>query len=191
MAVLFYMDDGTKVWRLGNIEEVAVATSTVDERRALAGPQLGSEGASRAALEAPHVAVPLAQKPKAKASPSLGHSQETASTNSYLLGLDKVYKPSGVYIDDPKGLFILNSAGTRRSTRTAGARGLPKPRVLRIPAQARQRRGALSLDGQRANHQQGLPPAQGPAAHVHLEQEGREDGECRRQEEVMYEVCLV
>jgi len=79
VAVLFYMDDGTKVWRLGNIEEVAVATSTVDERRALAGPQLGSEGASRAALEAPHVAVPLAQKPKAKASPSLGHSQETAT----------------------------------------------------------------------------------------------------------------
>ena len=27
--------------------------------------------------------------------------------HSYLLGLDKVYKPSGVYIDDPKGLFIL------------------------------------------------------------------------------------
>ena len=31
----------------------------------------------------------------------------TGNGHSYLLGLDKVYKPSGVYIDDPKGLFIL------------------------------------------------------------------------------------
>ena len=26
---------------------------------------------------------------------------------SYLLGLDKDYKPNGVFLDDPKGLFIL------------------------------------------------------------------------------------
>ena len=26
---------------------------------------------------------------------------------SYLLGLDKDYKPKGVYVDDPKGMFIL------------------------------------------------------------------------------------
>ena len=66
VAVLFYMDDGTKVWCLGNIEEVAVARGTVDERRALGG-----------------------------------------NAASYLLGLDKDYKPNGVFLDDPKGLFIL------------------------------------------------------------------------------------
>ena len=66
VAVLFIMDDGSKVWCLGNIEEVAVARGTVDERRALGG---------------------------------------TAA--SYLLGLDKDYKPNGVFIDDPKGMFIL------------------------------------------------------------------------------------
>ena len=65
VAVLFYMDDGSKVWCLGNIEEVAVARGTVDERRALAG---------------------------------------TAA--SYLLGLEKDYQPR-VFLDDPKGLFIL------------------------------------------------------------------------------------
>ena len=26
---------------------------------------------------------------------------------SYLLGLDKDYKPKGVYVDDAKGMFIL------------------------------------------------------------------------------------
>ena len=26
---------------------------------------------------------------------------------SYLLGLDKTYKPQGVFVDDPKGLFIV------------------------------------------------------------------------------------
>ena len=56
----------SKVWCLGNIEEVAIANSTVDERRAIS-----DHGAA------------------------------------YLLGLDKVYKPDGVFIDDPKGVFIL------------------------------------------------------------------------------------
>ena len=66
VAVLFMMEDGSRVWCLGNIEEVAVAKVTVDERRALAG-----------------------------------------NSANYLLGIDKVYKPNGVFIDDPKGLFIL------------------------------------------------------------------------------------
>ena len=35
VAVLFLQPDGTKVWRLGNIEELAVANITVDERRAI------------------------------------------------------------------------------------------------------------------------------------------------------------
>jgi hypothetical protein len=26
---------------------------------------------------------------------------------AYLLGLDKVYKPDGVFIDDPNGVFVL------------------------------------------------------------------------------------
>ena len=66
VAVLFYEPNGTKIWCLGNIEEVAVARGTVDERRALAGT-----GAS------------------------------------YLLGLEKDYKPKGVFVDDSKGMFIL------------------------------------------------------------------------------------
>ena len=66
VAVFFILDDGSKVWCLGNIEEVAVARGAVDERRAL-----GGTGAS------------------------------------YLLGLDKDYKPNGVFLDDPKGMFIL------------------------------------------------------------------------------------
>ena len=37
VAVLFIMEDGSKVWCLGNIEEVAVASGTVNEQRALAG----------------------------------------------------------------------------------------------------------------------------------------------------------
>ena len=68
--------DGSRVWILSNIEEVAAARGTVNPRRALAG-----------------------------------------NSSSYLLGLEKDYKPRGVFIDDPKGLFILRC--TRRSTRTA------------------------------------------------------------------------
>ena len=56
VAVLFIMEDGSKVWCLGNIEETSVAKGTVDERRALGG-----------------------------------------NGPAYLLGLDKVYKPNGVY----------------------------------------------------------------------------------------------
>ena len=66
VAVLFYQEDGTKIWCLGNIEEVAVARDTVDERRAIA-----------------------------------------STSATYLLGLDKDYMPKGVFVDDPKGLFIL------------------------------------------------------------------------------------
>ena len=66
VAVLFFQPDGTKVWCLGNIEELAVAKVTVDERRAISDAGV-----------------------------------------AYLLGLDKVYKPDGVFIDDPKGMFIL------------------------------------------------------------------------------------
>ena len=68
VAVLFILDDGSKVWCLGNIEEVAVARGAVDERRAL-----GGTGAS------------------------------------YLLGLDKDYKPNGVFLDDPKGRAGLSA----------------------------------------------------------------------------------
>ena len=32
VAVLFFQPDGSKVWCLGNIEEVAIAKSKVDER---------------------------------------------------------------------------------------------------------------------------------------------------------------
>ena len=39
------------------------------------------------------------------------------NATSYLLGLEKDYKPSGVFIDDPKGLFIL------RWYREVGANG--------------------------------------------------------------------
>ena len=66
VAVLFFLPDGTKVWCLGNIEEVGRATGTLDERRAIS-----DAGAA------------------------------------YLLGLDKVYKPDGVFIDDPNGVFVL------------------------------------------------------------------------------------
>jgi hypothetical protein len=66
VAVLFFCPDGTKVWCLGNLEEVARTTGTVDERRAIS-----DRGAD------------------------------------YLLGLDKVYKPDGVFIDDPQGVFVL------------------------------------------------------------------------------------
>ena len=66
VAVLFLTADGSRVWILGNIEEVAAARGTVDPRRALAG-----------------------------------------NSSSYLLGLEKDCKPRGVFIDDPKGLFIL------------------------------------------------------------------------------------
>ena len=55
--------DGSRVWILSNIEEVAAARGTVNPRRALAG-----------------------------------------NSSSYLLG---DYKPRGVFIDDPQGLFIL------------------------------------------------------------------------------------
>ena len=68
VAVLFFQPDGTKVWCLGNIEEVARATGTVDERRAISESDRGAE---------------------------------------YLLGLDKVYKPDGVFIDGPHGMFVL------------------------------------------------------------------------------------
>ena len=66
VAVLFFLEDRSKVWCLGNIEEVAVVWGTVDERCAVAD-----------------------------------------SSPMYLLGLDKDYKPGGVMIDDPKGMFIL------------------------------------------------------------------------------------
>ena len=66
VAVLFFQPDGTKVWCLGNIEEAARTTGTVDERRAIS-----DAGAA------------------------------------YLLGLDKVYKSDGVFIDDPQGVFML------------------------------------------------------------------------------------
>ena len=65
VAVLFTMGDGSVAFALGNIEEVAVASGTVDARRALGGT--GSE---------------------------------------YLRNLEKVYRPNGVHIDDPKGLVI-------------------------------------------------------------------------------------
>ena len=35
VAVVFTMPDGTKSFVIGNIEEVAIATSTVDSRRAM------------------------------------------------------------------------------------------------------------------------------------------------------------
>ena len=41
----------------------------------------------------------------------------SGSSAAYLLGLEKEYKPSGVFIDDPKGLFIL------RWYREVGANG--------------------------------------------------------------------
>lgn len=37
VAVLFTMPDGSKAFIIGNIEEVAVASGTVDSRRALSG----------------------------------------------------------------------------------------------------------------------------------------------------------
>jgi hypothetical protein len=66
VAVLFTMPDGSKAFVIGNIEEVAVASGTVDARRALSGT--GAE---------------------------------------YLRSLDKNYRKDGVWIDDPKGLFIF------------------------------------------------------------------------------------
>ena len=60
------MPDGSKAFVIGNIEEVAVASGTVDARRALSGT--GAE---------------------------------------YLRSLDKNYRKDGVWIDDPKGLFIF------------------------------------------------------------------------------------
>ena len=66
VAVLFTMPDGSKAFIIGNIEEVAVASGTVDSRRALSGT--GAE---------------------------------------YLRSLEKNYRKDGVWIDDPKGLFIF------------------------------------------------------------------------------------
>lgn len=66
VAVLFTMDDGSKTFILGNIEEVTIAKGNVDMRRALS-----STGAE------------------------------------YLRSLDKEYLPTGVHINDPKGLFIF------------------------------------------------------------------------------------
>ena len=60
------MPDGSKAFVIGNIEEVAVASTTVDARRALS--QTGSE---------------------------------------YLRTTEKNYRKDGVWIDDPKGLFIF------------------------------------------------------------------------------------
>jgi hypothetical protein len=61
------MPDGSKAFIIGNIEEVAVASSSnVDARRALSGT--GSE---------------------------------------YLRSLEKEYRQKGVFINDPKGLFIF------------------------------------------------------------------------------------
>ena len=66
MAVLFTMPDGSKAFIIGNIEEIAVASGTVDSRRALSGT--GAE---------------------------------------YLRSLEKAYRKDGVWINDPKGLFIF------------------------------------------------------------------------------------
>ena len=66
VAVLFTMPDGSKAFVIGNIEEVAVASGTVDARRALSGT--GAE---------------------------------------YLRTQEKNYRRDGVWIDDPKGLFIF------------------------------------------------------------------------------------
>ena len=60
------MPDGSKVFIIGNIEDVAAASGTVDARRALSGT--GAE---------------------------------------YLRSLEKNYRKDGVWIDDPKGLFIF------------------------------------------------------------------------------------
>ena len=57
-----------------------------------------------------------------------------------------------------------------------------------VPAEARQRQGDLPVDGQRADHQQGLPAAQGPAANVHAQQEGRVDGEGEAQDDLLARV---
>ena len=55
---------------------------------------------------------------------------------------------------------------------------LPESGVRRLPADARQRRRPLPVDAQRPAHQQGLPEeAHQPGAHLHPEQEGRQDGE--------------
>lgn len=66
VAILFTMPDGSHCWALGNIEEVAQSTQTVNQNTAT-----GANG------------------------------------SSYLLNLDKTYKPQGIYVDDPKGLFIV------------------------------------------------------------------------------------
>ena len=60
------MPDGSKAFIIGNIEEIAVASGTVDSRRALSGT--GAE---------------------------------------YLRSLEKAYRKDGVWINDPKGLFIF------------------------------------------------------------------------------------
>ena len=66
VAVLFTMEDSSKVFAIGNIEQVAVADGTVDARRATG-----------------------------------------SSSAEYLRQLSMSQRSNGVFINDPKGLFIL------------------------------------------------------------------------------------
>ena len=66
VAVLCTMEDSSKVFAIGNIEQVAVADSTVDARRATG-----------------------------------------SSSAEYLRQLSMSQRSNGVFINDPKGLFIL------------------------------------------------------------------------------------
>ena len=66
VAVLFTMEDSSKIFAIGNIEEVAVADGTVDARRATG-----------------------------------------SSSAEYLRQLSMSQRSNGVFINDPKGLFIL------------------------------------------------------------------------------------
>ena len=137
VAVLFYQEDGTKIWCLGNIEEVAVARGTVDERRAIA-----------------------------------------STSATYLLGLDKEhYKPKGVFVDDPKGLFILrwykevDKDGKELS-------GFQNPKCAGYKLTSNNCGEPFRWTGNvQLISKQGVPQeAHQPNADLHPEQEGRQDG---------------
>ena len=91
VAALFTIEDSSKVFAIGNIEQVAVADGTVDARRATG-----------------------------------------SSSAEYLRQLSMNQRSNGVFINDPKGLFILRwyrEVKGDGTPQTLGPRGRVETRV--------------------------------------------------------------
>ena len=139
------MEDSSKVFAIGNIEQVAVADGTVDARRATG-----------------------------------------SSSAEYLRQLSMSQRSNGVFINDPKGLFILRWYREVKGDGTPpdGLRYQSEQSVQVLQADERQRLGGLPLDQQLPDHQQGVPEEALHPASLLFSQCGRqEDGDVHHEKD--------